>query len=108
MSLQFDNRISWMDIVALAGVGVSGLFMFFGVTASVEKIKIEQSHIKADLIRVEASVVADISRVEKQAKDSDSKIFVQLERQQADQQKNFDKLDGKLDKLIDRVLSESR
>lgn len=91
--LQFDNRISWMDIVAIIGAAVSALYIIFGHGAKLDKLKLQVRH------NIEA-----IKRVEYDSREGDKNIIEQIEKVRQEQGARFDKLDKKLDRLVDREL----
>ena len=91
----FDNRISWMDIVAISGVAVSGLYVVFGHGSQIDALAVSQNHLQSAIVRVE-----------EESKNGDRNIASEIREQRKEQKQQFDKLDQKLDRIIDRELDK--
>jgi len=97
MAIQLDNRISWMDIVALGSAATSGLYLLFSVSASLTMAQ-------ADIKRIDADYKAAVEQVERNSKERQEKSLAELKDVRRETKESFDKIDAKLDKLIDREL----
>lgn len=101
MPLNFDGKVSVMDIFAIGIGAATALSVFFGVSTDVSENAIEIAHNRANL-----------TRIERTAKENDSQILEQLrENKQAVKEIRTESAAGrkdildKLDKLIERELS---
>lgn len=100
MPLNFDSKVSVMDIFAIViGLGTA-LTVFFGVSTDVSTNEVNIANNKENL-----------ARIEREADDGDAKILDQLKEQRDDikeirveSAQGREKIIEKLDKLIDRAL----
>lgn len=96
MGLKFNGDITVADLVSFGTAGVVGLFVIFDHGADIEALQVAQVNIEKEVHRVEA-----------QAKEKDAEILQEVKSIKTDQKENFDKLDGKLDRLIERELNRN-
>jgi hypothetical protein len=101
MPLNFDSKVSVMDIFAIAiGLGTA-LTVFFGVSTDVSNNSVQIRHNKDNL-----------ARIERKADQGDQAILSQLREQKIsikeiriESAQGREKIIQKLDKLIDRELN---
>jgi len=94
MPVKLDTTVTVMDMVAITGVVISGLFFVFGYGGDIETNTKEIEHVQADIARIESD--SDVH---------EEKMVNLLESVREDAKDNFEKVDGKLDKLIERELN---
>jgi Tfp pilus assembly protein PilN len=104
VGIQFDNRVSWMDIASLLGAAALAMTIFFGVKEDVKIQQIEIDHLRSN-----------ISRVEVQAQDANRQILEKLREQnvvikdiRTESAEGRDKIMEKLDRLIEREVPPRR
>lgn len=104
MPLNFDGKVSVMDLFAIGIGGVTALSVFFGVSTNVSENALQI-----------ASNRDNLTRIERTAKDNDEKILDQLkENKQAVKEIRVESAAGrkdiiqKLDRLIERELNGVR
>jgi len=106
MSIKFDNRVSWMDIVAFTGVIISALYFVFAQGGAIEKVEIAQGYIQEDIDRIEAESDAKIDHFRRESDEKINTVKREVQDTRQEQKEGFDKLEKKLDKLIDRALND--
>jgi len=110
MKINFDNRVSYADVLAFLAAGATGLWVVFGVAADIDKLHIEQTYIKEDLIILEnrnALNIKDVSlAVDKLRKDTKESLKDLEEKSQARHDKAMAKLDALVDREIEMLMKE--
>ena len=102
--LQFDNRISWMDIVAITAAALTALSVYFGVSNDVQVNGQKIAHIQTNIQRIEASSEKHEGKILKilEAQKIEMKEYRQESRQGQRQ------VVDKLDRLIERELLDTK
>lgn len=107
MRLQFDNRVSWMDIVAILGMGLTALGVVFGVQSDVEMNT-------ARIAEIDKRLEAETRRINKTIDDQNVLIlreFNGIEQEIREIRKESAegrlRIEEKLDRLIERKLDQS-
>ena len=99
--ISFDNRISWMDIVAITGAGLALVNAYYGTGAQVDaNTSAIESNQKA-IVRIESEVVKGDNRILKQVDELKDEVK-EIRKEAKDGRQNIEK---KLDRLIERELS---
>ena len=104
MAFQFDNRVSWMDVIAIAGAGMTALTVIFGVQSDVEmnsaritevdrRLETEVKRLSGDLESQNRTIIREIEGIESEIKEIRSESAVGRQR-----------IEEKLDRLIERQL----
>lgn len=100
MSLvKFDNSISWMDIIAIAGAGLALVSAYYGVGNQVDENTVQIANIQAALVRIEDKIVTDDERVVKQLDKLEAEV-VNIRKESAVERRI---INDKLDRLIERI-----
>lgn len=100
MAINFDNRVSWMDIVAIVAAGLTALTVFFGVSADVGDNRAQIEHIQTDVRRIEVAGAQRDNEVLDQLKENRADMK-EIRHESAAGRKN---IIDKLDRLIERQL----
>lgn len=97
--MQLDNRISWMDIVAIAGMALTGVMVFFDVKedVSLNAQKIED---------VATTLTEDIERIESESDQDREEILEAVHQIRDESAAGQRRLEDKLDRLIERELEK--
>lgn len=103
MPLKFDNRISYMDVVAIAAAGLTAMTVFFGVSTDVTTNSQTIAHIQTDLKRIEVTSARRDDEIMVQLKEN-RQGMKDIRRESAAGRKD---IINKLDKLIDRELDHN-
>lgn len=101
MGIQLDNRVSWVDIVAIAGMLLTGSLVFFDVK---EDVALNAQKITT----VEAELTEEIERVEKEADKDREEILEAVNETRKESAAGRQRIEDKLDRLIERKLDENR
>lgn len=91
--VNFDNRVSWMDIVAIVLAVGAILKSYYGVGANVDQ----------NTARIDTNVKA-IERVERDVRDTESKVLTELKETRSEAAERSRRIEDKLDRLIEREL----
>lgn len=100
MGIQVDNRVSWLDIVAIAGMILTGSLVFFDV-----KEDVALNAQKIDI--VEAELSEEIHRVENEADNDRKEILETVKDNGRESALGIRRVEDKLDRLIERKLDEN-
>ena len=97
--MQLDNRISWVDIVAIAGMVLTGALVFFDVKedVSLNSQKIED---------VATDLAEDIDRIESESDQDREEILEAVHQIRDESAAGQRRLEDKLDRLIERELEK--
>lgn len=97
--MQLDNRISWVDIVAIAGMVLTGALVFFDVKedVSLNAQKIED---------VATDLAEDIERIESESDQDREEILEAVHQIRDESAAGQRRLEDKLDRLIERELEK--
>ena len=97
--MQLDNRISWVDIVAIAGMVLTGALVFFDVKedVSLNAQKIED---------VATDLAEDIDRIESESDQDREEILEAVHQIRDESAAGQRRLEDKLDRLIERELEK--
>ena len=102
MPLKMTNEVSVMDIVAIGGLLVGGLAVFFGVNAEVQTHTVQIAENTRAIVRVETRVEREqrmvLDALEAQAQETRS--------YRTEAQSGLQRIEDKLDKVIERELDE--
>ena len=101
MALQFDNRVSWMDIVAIAGGIATAGAVFFGMGGKIDANKTEIEYIKINVKRIEADADRRSQKILVQLKEQRDELKAYREESKEDNRQVVQKLD----RLIERELN---
>lgn len=102
MPLQFDNRISWMNILTLGGGLVVGAGVIFGLQGELRQTQSVVDRNTKDIQVVWQEISSVQNRNEKNLKD----LAEALERNRLEQKSDNIRLEAKLDKLIQRTTED--
>jgi len=100
MALRFDNSLSWMDIVAIAGSAITAIFVIFNAGERITMNELEIKHIKQSVQRVEVRASEDNDKIIQQLRDQNS-VIKEIKTESAE---GRHRIEQKLDRLIDRFL----
>lgn len=100
MPLQVDNRVSWMDIVAIIGAACSALWVVFGVTADVGDNADAIKLVQGEVVRLEVKVDKQDDETLQAVKD----LRGELKEYREEARENNKEVVQKLDRLIEREL----
>lgn len=102
--VQFDNRVSWMDMVAIGGAALAIANSFYGTG---KEVQVNTAAIKANQVAIE--------RIEDLLEDRDERIFKEIFRAQAsietvrvESAEGRRRIEDKIDSLIARELDGIR
>lgn len=95
--VQFDNRISWMDMIAIAGVAASLMYGYFGYGENIRDNTAEIDHVKRD-----------VQRIESQQREQSKELSRKLDEMRIEQKQDIKQVDHKVDKLIQIQLEATR
>lgn len=99
--MQLDNRVSWVDIVAIAGMLLTGSLVFFDVK---EDVALNSQKITS----VETELTEEIKRVEMEADKDREEILEAVNETRKESAAGRQRIEDKLDRLIERKLDENR
>lgn len=103
MSLvKFDNTISWMDIIALLGVGFAVLSAYFGIGAGVSANEREIQTLDSKIVRIEEQTVLSNNRIEKKI-NTITEDMKEIRREAASERRD---ISMKLDRLIENWINK--
>jgi hypothetical protein len=102
MPLQFDNRISSMDIFSLLGMVIVGAMVIFGLQGDLQKTQtvVDRNTRDIEIVRT------DIGTVQARAERNLDELAEALERNRLEQKSDNLRLEAKLDKLIQRTAED--
>lgn len=92
--IQFDNRVSWMDVIAIVGIAGSALYGYFGYGEGIRDNQSDIDYIKRDVVRIEEKV-----------NHQGQAITEKLEKMGAEQKADNLRIESKIDRLIERELN---
>jgi hypothetical protein len=95
--VEFDNKISWMDIVAIIAALMTGLLVFFDVK---QDVILNTASIK----EVKANLLSEIQRVDSNAERDRNEILQAINMVRSDASEGRRRIEDKLDRLIERKL----
>lgn len=93
MAIKFDNNVSIMDILSILAAAFSVALSVFVFAVDLKQVEIQQTHIKENMDRIESD-----------SRQGDSEVVNQFKEWKNEQHKKLDRLEMKLDKLIDREI----
>lgn len=101
-TINFDNRISYADLIAIIGAGATCMWLLFGVTADIEAVEKEQLYLRQDIdeLDLEVTTLEDTLSSAIDALREDTKRQLELLDDRSEQR--HDKAMNKLDTLIER------
>ena len=101
-TINFDNRISYADLIAIIGAGAACMWLMFGVTADIEAVEKEQLYLRQDIdeLDLEVTTLEDTLSSAIDALREDTKRQLELLDDRSEQR--HDKAMNKLDTLIER------
>ncbi len=102
MPLIFDNRISWMDVATLAGTALVGASVIFGLQGDLRETRIVVDRNTQDI----KSVWSEVGLVQLRSQENVNELAKALERNRLEQKADNIRLEGKLDKLIQRTTED--
>ena len=97
--MRFDNSVSWMDIIAIAGVGVALLSAYYGIGSQVDENAMQISNIHASLVRIEQKIVKDDESVVKQLDKLEAEVS-EIRKESTVERRI---INNKLDRLIENI-----
>ena len=103
MPLNFDNRVSWMDIIAITAALLTGMTVFFGVSEDVATNSSQISVIQTDLRRIEVSSTRRDDKILQQLKEN--KVDMKEIRKESSEGRQD--ILNKLDRLIEREINHN-
>ena len=95
MAFKVNGDISFVDIVSLGSAALVGLFVVFGYGADIRANSAE--------IDDNANAIIEVKLVHEKDKDE---LMGEVKVQRRETREQFDKMDGKLDTLIQHLLSK--
>lgn len=95
--MEFDNKISWMDIVAIIAALMTGALVFFDVK---QDVTLNTASIK----EVKANLLSEIQRVDSNAERDRNEILQAINMVRSDASEGRRRIEDKLDRLIERKL----
>lgn len=104
MAVNFDNRVSWMDVFSILIACAGGAYVVFEQGADIEKLEAELGYTQEQVQRIEAASIRTKDEITEQIESLRDEQRLQYEGIRTEQRQQYDKLDQKLDKLIDREL----
>jgi hypothetical protein len=97
MAFKFNGDVSLVDIVSLGSAALVGLFVVFGYGAD----------IRANSAEIEDNAEAIAQQRMTHIKDKDD-LLDEMQGQRIETREQFDKMDGKLDTVIQHLLTKDR
>jgi len=100
--VNFDNRVSWMDLVALTGAGIALFNAYYGVGQQVTQNANDIARNYDAIVRIEEQAIEGDQRVS--ADLQELKVTVDSIREESAEGRL--RIENKIDKLIDRELNK--
>ena len=97
--IKFDNSISWMDIIAIAGAALALLTTYYGVSGQVDENTLQINNIQASLVRIEHKIVRDDESVVKQLDKLEAEVS-EIRKESTVERRI---INNKLDRLIENI-----
>ena len=106
MAIQFDNRISWMDVIAIAGIGATAIGVVFGVQSDVEFNAKEIVEVKTEMRREFERVQDDANKDRDEILDRLEATAETMETIRVESASGRKSIEEKIDRLIERELKQ--
>ena len=104
MPLKFTNEISFMDVIAIGGLLLGGVGVFFGIAGEVQTHGVQIAENSRAISRVEHKAAEDNNKVVDMLKQQTIEMRVIRQESEAGRIR----IEDKLDKIIDRELNGGR
>ena len=106
-NFQFDNRVSWMDIVTLMGAGMAGIYLIFAIQADIATAQEALDRIEGDYKQADVRIENRVVGVSHDSKERHEKVLREVKDVRKENKEAFNKLEGKIDQLIQRELNHN-
>lgn len=106
MPLEFDNRISWMDVIAITGIAATAIGVVFGVQSEVESNSKEIVQVKQEMRREFVRVTEEAHKDRDEILDRLKETQKSMDTIRIESASGRRRIEDKLDKLIERELRQ--